>query len=108
MAKAETQISDSIREFLESKGFKVFRMQSGRFRGAGGWVTMNEKGCPDLICLAPGGRLVAIETKTPEGHASKEQIKFKDEINAMGGFAMIAHSLGEVVQALDITSLVEQ
>lgn len=101
MGKQETIVSDQIRGYLEGKGFMVFRMQSGRLRGAGGWVTMNPIGTPDLIAIQPiTGRVVAIETKTPIGKASDEQKRVIDEINALGGFAMIAHSLADVVGKL--------
>lgn len=101
MGKQETQVSDQIRDYLEGKGFMVFRMQSGRFRGAGGWITMNPVGTPDLFCIQPvTGRVVAIETKTPIGKATSAQKRVIDEINALGGFAMIAHSLADVVNKL--------
>ena len=102
MGANETAVSDSIREFLETKGFKVYRMQSGKLRGAGGWITMNPTGTPDLVAISPTGRFCAFETKTMDGKASKEQIKAVDEINKLGGFALIAHSLGDVVQALTV------
>ncbi len=103
MGKLETEVSDKVRAFLETKGFKVYRMQSGRFRGAGGWITMNPTGTPDLFAVQPvTGRVVMIETKTPIGHASPAQKAIVDEINKLGGFALIAYSLGDVIQALSI------
>lgn len=103
MGKAENEVSDQIRSFLEKKGFKVFRMQSGRFRGAGGWVTMNPVGTPDLLAIEPGtGRALCIEAKTKEGEASEIQVKTIEELRKLGASALIAYSLGDVIQALEI------
>lgn len=102
MGKHETEVSDRIRNFLVSKGFKVFRMQGGRARVQGSWITLSKPGTPDLIACSPLGRFCCIEVKKEDGIASKAQLAAVDEINKLGGFALIAYSLGDVIQALEI------
>lgn len=66
-------------------------MQSGRFRGAGGWVTMNPEGTPDLIAMIPGSpaRFLAIETKQKGETASLAQKTILAQINELGGIAVV-------------------
>lgn len=103
MGKLETQVSDEIRLFLEDHGYIVFRMQSGRFRGAGGWVTMNPKGTPDLIAICKATRCATfVEVKKDDGVTSEEQKRFQEAYSALGGTSLIVYSLGDLIQKLTI------
>lgn len=88
MGKAETEVSDAIRAYLELRGCIVYRMQSGKFRGAGGWITMNPVGTPDLIAIVPRGRCLAIETKQLGETASEAQTSSLERLNALGAVAV--------------------
>ncbi len=50
------------------------------------------KGSADIIGIAPDGRFLAVEVKTPKGRPSAEQINFIDVVNRSGGIAGIARS----------------
>lgn len=103
MGREENEVSDAVRKFLEDHGYMVFRMQSGVLRGAGGYITLNKKGTPDLLAICKATqRAVFIETKTKEGKASKEQLEFQESYNALGGQSLIVHSLGELIQKLTL------
>jgi hypothetical protein len=59
-------------------------------------------GSSDLIgCLAPHGRMVALEVKTDRGRASQEQILFLELVRSMGGFACVVRSADEARAALE-------
>jgi hypothetical protein len=101
MGKAEGVVQMQIRQFLEAKGFKVLRQQSGVFRGHVGLVRVGEKGVSDLIACSPSGAFIAVEVKKPGGKPTEEQLDFIDEINKRGGVALVADNLGDVIQALN-------
>lgn len=103
MGREENIVSDQVREFLEGHGYMVFRMQSGVLRGAGGYITLNKKGTPDLLAISKANQAaIFVETKTKEGKASPEQLKFQKDYTELGGTSLIVHSLGELVQQLTI------
>jgi len=95
MGREETIVSDAIRAYLTTKGCIVYRMQSGRFRGAGGWITMNPEGTPDLVCGFPIGGLcvmIGVEIKTKIGKESEEQKEFGRKLEGIGGFYAVLNS----------------
>lgn len=103
MGKAENEVSDQVRTFLEEHGYIVFRMQSGVVHGAGGYITLNKKGTPDLLAIHKATQCaVFVETKTKEGKASKEQLAFQKAYTALGGTSLIVHSRGDLIQKLTL------
>lgn len=59
-------------------------------------------GSADLIgILAPRGRLVALEIKSAEGRASREQEQFLALVRCMGGFGAIVRSVDEALAAIE-------
>lgn len=59
------------------------------------------KGGADIIGIAPGGRFIAVEVKTPTGRIRPEQNLFLQRVREAGGIAGIARS---VEDALDLIS----
>lgn len=60
------------------------------------------RGASDLLgILAPFGRFVALEVKTPRGRLSLEQELFLDLVRKRGGFAAVVHSAEEALSALN-------
>ena len=59
-------------------------------------------GSSDLIgILAPSGRFVALEIKTPQGRATTEQLMFLELVRKRGGFATIVRSPEDARAALE-------
>lgn len=59
-------------------------------------------GSSDLIgILAPSGRFVALEIKTPQGRATTEQLMFLELVRKRGGFAAIVRSPDDARAALE-------
>lgn len=58
-------------------------------------------GSADLIgILAPAGRFVALEIKTPTGRVSEEQRLFLALVQRQGGFGAVVRSVDEAVAAI--------
>jgi len=59
-------------------------------------------GSADLIgILAPSGRLVALEVKTPKGRAADAQKMFLDLVRSRGGFAAVVRSVQDARSAIE-------
>ena len=67
---------------------------------AQGRVTRN-RGFPDVIaCLKPGGRMLAIETKSKDGKLRPEQEAFRREFEAVGALYVVIRSPSELDEVL--------
>ena len=64
------------------------------------WIPNQAPGVADILGILPGGRLLAIEVKSPKGRVSPHQQQFIDEVNQRGGLAFVARSVEEVEQYL--------
>lgn len=103
-----TEHDIQARVMLElSKHGKVFRTNAGEyFQGDEVWsrefqqkVLINlrrvkglPKGFSDLMVVTPGGHVTFVETKSPSGRPTEEQIRFIDNMRALGCAAGIARS----------------
>jgi len=57
-------------------------------------------GSSDIVGIAPDGRFLAIEVKTPTGRPTKEQLRFIEAVRNAGGIAGIARSVDEALQLI--------
>lgn len=58
-------------------------------------------GSSDLVgILAPSGRFLALEVKTPIGRLTLEQRQFLELVRRRGGFACVVRSVEEAVAAI--------
>ena len=48
------------------------------------WVSPGRAGVPDRIVIAPGGRVVFVETKSEGEKSNKQQKRFQAELEALG------------------------
>ena len=110
----ETKIQRLIMLALSDAGCTVWRNETaGAWMGKqihrqGDQVTLTNArmmtfglcvGSSDIIGIAPDGRFLAVEVKTPKGRPTKEQLRFIDAVRNAGGIAGIARS---VEDALDL------
>ena len=105
MGAEERNVQTDIMEFLESKGFRVIKVNNGAHKVKGGQYGRRSKsntGVSDLLFCTDKGQFGAIEVKKSDGCASPEQIAFVEDIKKRGGFALIAYSLADVINALTI------
>jgi hypothetical protein len=100
----ETALTRSILDALALvRGWVlVMRANSGRVRTErGGLVQLAPTGTADILgCLAPGGRLIGLEVKTPTGRVTPAQVAWAERIRNVGGFVATVRSVPEALAAV--------
>lgn len=98
----EQDIQRLIMLALSEAGCLIFRNNVGVLKNAAGIPIRFGLaiGSSDLIGIAPGGRFLAVEIKTPTGKATPEQIRFIEAVRARGGIAGIARSPQDALDLL--------
>jgi len=100
----ESDIQRSIMLALSQAGCLIWRNNSGILKNPAGIPIkfgIGNPGGSDLIGIAPGGRFIAIEVKTPKGRATPEQIRFIEAVKKHGGIAGIARSVEDALSLLN-------
>lgn len=92
--KPETQRQARIVAALEAAGRLVIRVHCGAVRVRGGYMHLAPTGTPDLYVIGWGW----LETKTPEGELSKEQIAMHARIKEAGERVAVAVDPVETVR----------
>lgn len=108
MTTSEAEIQQAIRLALgREKDLTIWRNSTGVSQhtdrsGRKRWERHGLiKGASDLVgVLAPSGRWVALEIKSPTGRPTEEQLMFLDLIRRRGGFATIVRSVEEAQAAI--------
>ena len=99
IAPKEIDIQNSIRKYLESLGYTVFRSQiSGTLHQGKDGRTFAKKndmaGFPDLLVpLRKVPKLLAIEVKRPGGKLSDRQSYWNSLLNRKGVHAIVAYCI---------------
>ncbi len=74
------------------------------FKERGCWVLVttgvSTVGCPDLLVCRRDGEFLALEVKTPEGRATKIQLKVLNDIGRAGGHTAIVRSVDDALAML--------
>lgn len=104
----ESEVQAQILDYLEARGFLVWRQNSGTFFGTNAttghrWaVRSGIKGISDIMGATKDGRLLAIEVKRPGGRSRvrPEQEEFLARVRATGGVAILAYGIDDVINSL--------
>ncbi len=88
MARREAFIENEVCKYARTLGWRVRKMQF-----------VGRRGCPDRWFLGPGGRLVIIEFKDPNGKLSVAQ---RREINWMKANGFNVHVVNDVETGREI------
>lgn len=98
----ESDIQRLIMLALSEAGCLIWRNNTGVLKNAAGIPIKFGLcvGSSDLIGIAPCGRFLAVEIKTPTGKATPEQLRFIEAVRARGGIAGIARSPAEALALL--------
>jgi hypothetical protein len=100
MREAETQAA-ILKAYRGHPRIALWRQNTGAARIGSRFVRFGLKGAADLQGLiAPGGRALFVEVKSPTGQQSKEQIAFQRLIEKHGGIYVLARSVWDVERAL--------
>jgi hypothetical protein len=65
------------------------------------------RGVSDVLGCLAGGRLLAVETKSPGGRLSPEQREFLRRVGELGGLALVVRSVKELEMALRTEGVIE-
>jgi len=104
MKKKEQQIQKDILNALNRLGYYVFKINNvGIKKPDGHYIPAGRRGVSDILGLAPDGKFVAIEVKTPErrNNISIHQQDFLDRIREHGGIAFVACSAIEAINNIN-------
>ncbi len=99
----EHNVQLQILEYLALKGIYCWRNNSGMLRDRRGIpVRFGKVGSADILGIAPDGRFLAIEVKTPQGKWGLQpaQENFLEEIRSRGGYAGVATCTEDVDRIL--------
>ncbi len=102
----ESQILSSILQALNFYPSVIWahRFNSGAYGVGKGkerrYIRFGFEGCPDILGMLRGGRLLAIEVKTHLGRVSDAQEAFLHMVNAHGGLSFVARSVDDLKQHL--------
>lgn len=98
----ESALSNKIKKWLESQGWKVWKNAGSQFQEAGRPDLM---GLKLIVCFAGCEhssltKFLAIETKMPGKEPTALQQRYLDDLAEQGAIAFCAHSLDEVKQEM--------
>lgn len=104
---SEAVLQQQIRLALGQRDdIMMFRINVGLFRpvsGNAGVVRSAPEGTPDLLgVMGPNGKAFAIEVKAPKGKQRTAQVAWQHAWEKRGGIYILARSLEDVYQGLDI------
>jgi hypothetical protein len=97
----EGHIKTDCLRYLNKRHIKAWNNPTGCVKIAPDrWLHFGLKGSSDILGCLPGGRFLAVETKSLRGHLTDEQREFLQEIEHLGGLAVVVHSFRELDAAL--------
>src|SRR3990167_10893916 len=97
---SEQDIVNSILDYLNLKGHRCWRNNTGAFpfesKGVRRYIRAGFPGSSDIIGIAKDGKFIAVEVKKPGGKLTENQMKFLEMIGNNGGYAILAFSIDDV------------
>lgn len=83
----EQRLEQKIVSYVKAKNGMCFK-----------WVSPGFTGVPDRIAVMPGGRIVFIEVKRPDGKGkvSKRQQRVGDQLRALGCTVLVADKMEDL------------
>ncbi|MDR2742619.1 MAG: VRR-NUC domain-containing protein [Treponema sp.] len=97
----EGLVKSAILDYLHVRGFFAWNNPTGAVEvRPGQWMRFGKVGSADIMGCLPGGRFLAIECKAERGRLSGAQRDFLNEVERLGGLAIVARSFQEVDLAL--------
>lgn len=106
MTQSEHDIQSLILIYVTSlPNTFAFRMNTGKARMGGRFVTFGIPGQPDIFAIIQG-RFVGIEIKSAAGRQSKDQKNWQRNCERAGGIYILARSVEDVDAALRKANLI--
>ena len=94
----ESFVLDGCLRYLEARGIYHWRNNVGAVRvGPGRFLHFGKKGSSDILGILPGGRLLCVECKAPDGgRLSSEQKQFMADVRGLGALALVVKDWREL------------
>ena len=89
---------ESLRESELERRFVDFVKANGGV--ACKWVSPGRRGVPDRVVFMPGGRIVLVELKTIKGSLSALQVRFHQQVRALGTEVLVIRRVEEFALVL--------
>ncbi len=97
----ETHLVSACLDYLHLAGVFAWRVNSGAVKLGKRFIRFGSiNGVSDIIGVMEGGRFLAIECKVRPNKLTPEQKAFLNTISEMGGKAIVAYSLDDVIEGL--------
>lgn len=97
---SENDIQRQILDALLGIGALAFRVQAGQVKVRGGWMHLAPQGTADiLVVVPPHGRFLALEVKTAKGKEREAQLRWAEEIRAVGGMVRTVRTVEQALAA---------
>ena len=97
----EGEIVKACLDYLTFYGAFVWRNNTGALKDKTNRpVFFGKPGSADIIGVLPGGRFIAVECKTIKGTLSEKQKIFLSSVKDIGGLALVARSVDDVIEAV--------
>ena len=102
MSMTEHELQNAILDYLRAIKCYCLRTNAGRVQNAltGSWISMCEKGTPDVITSLPDGSWGCIEVKSKSGILSGDQITTLRGIAKKGLKWLVADDIDDLVKWL--------
>jgi hypothetical protein len=94
VSQPESAVVNAAIQYLWARGCYVWRNNSGAYKPEGSrrYIRFGTPGSADILGVAPGGHILAVECKTDRGKVSDAQQRFLDAITAHGGIALVVRT----------------
>lgn len=86
--------------YLALQNIPAWRMNTGATRAGERFIRFGTPGMADIIGIYPGGRFLAVETKSPKGRLRPTQEVWLGRVRDAGGVALVVRSLDDLVKGL--------
>jgi hypothetical protein len=97
----EGSVVKACEDYLTYCGAFVWRNNTGCLRDRNNRpVYFGKPGSSDVIGVLPGGRFIGVECKSAKGKLTEKQKEFLARVEELGGLAIVARSVDDVIQGL--------
>ena len=102
MVTPESRVLTDCLRYLQIRGIYHWRNSTGAVQIAPGrFMRFGKVGSSDILGVLPGGRLLCVECKAPEGgRLSSEQKQFLTDVRNLGALALVVRGWQELEEAL--------
>jgi hypothetical protein len=96
----ETELQADILDYLDYKGVKAWRNNTGGYYRNGRYIGYGVLGSPDIIGIMSNGQFLGIETKTDKAALTKRQQEWHKDARRNNALIITARRLEDVTEKL--------